>query len=467
MLGYPIEETIGKNIFDFVVKEDHHLLKRLMEEAVSKDFNMCDINFQDINKNIHTSLIRLVAIYKKNVLNGYQSIATDITDRKRSEQELWKSQSRYKALLNAIPDLVLKFTHEGTLLDYHTQNDADSTKYYEKLLGKNISNIFEPNITQYFLVHAENAFKKNCPQIFEYECGINGDVSYEEARIVPVQNDNFIAIIRDITERRQAEFRIQQYLIELDDNRVTLENNAKELADLNSKLEEINKNKDKFFSIVAHDLRSPFTGLLGFTDILSTQIESLTTDEIKTYAGHLNHSLKNVFKLLENLLDWSRMQTGKIKFTPENFNLEELIHQIVGIFQINASEKKITIEIRIESCLNVFADQDMVDIIIRNLLSNAIKFTKPGGGICIHALKKNGSVEVTVKDNGIGILPENLTKLFRIDENISTEGTARERGTGLGLVLCKEFIEKNGGQIEVVSKINEGSKFIFTLPVSK
>lgn len=385
MLGYPIEEVMGRNIFEFVVEEDSHLLKQLMKEAVSKDFNMCDINFVDINKGIHTSLIRLVAVYKNNVLTGYQSIATDITERKRSEQELWKSQSRYKALLNALPDLVLKFTHEGILLDYHTHKNEDSTEYYEKLLGKSINNVFEPHITQYFLIHAENALRQNLPQIFEYESGINGEVFYKEARIVPIQNDNFIAIIRDITDRRHAEFKIQEYLLELDDNRTTLENNSRELADLNFKLEEINKSKDKFFSIVAHDLRSPFTGLLGFSDILSTQLESLTTDEIKTYAGHLNHSLKNVFKLLENLLDWSRMQTGKIKFEAENFNLEEVIQRIVGIFQINASEKKIDIKIVIEPCLNVFADEDMVDITIRNLLSNAIKFTRPGGKICIHA----------------------------------------------------------------------------------
>ena len=222
MLGYPIDDVIGKNIFNYVVKEDHHLLTQLMEEAVSKDFNMCDINFIDINKSVHTSLIRLVAVYKNNVLTGYQSIATDITERKLNEQELWKSQSRYKALLNAIPDLVLKFTREGILLDYHAQNSQDSAKYYEKLVGKNINNVFEPNITQYFLIHAENAFKKFCPQIFEYELGTNGDVTYEEARIVPVQNDNFIAIIRDITDRRHAEFRIQEYLMELDENRITL-----------------------------------------------------------------------------------------------------------------------------------------------------------------------------------------------------------------------------------------------------
>ena len=362
-----------------------------------------------------------------------------------------------------LPDLVLKFTINGTLIDYHAQTESDSI-FYEKLVGKSITNIFEFSTSQYFLIHAEKAFKNNQPQIFEYEYNPDGKLYFEEARIVPLPDGSFIAIIRDITERRQAEYKIQQYLVELDDNRATLEKNSMELAELNSRLEDINKSKDKFFSIVAHDLRSPFTGLLGFSDILSTQIESLTYDEIKTYAGHLNHSLKNVFKLLENLLDWSRVQTGKIKFDPENFNLESIIQRIVGIYQINASEKKIEVEINVEPDIFVFADEDLVDIIIRNLLSNAIKFTRPGGKVKICVKKKNNLIEIAVKDNGIGILKENLSKLFRIDENISTEGTARERGTGLGLVLCKEFIEKNGGKIEVDSKINEGSEFKFTLP---
>ncbi|MGA7722359.1 MAG: PAS domain-containing sensor histidine kinase [Ignavibacteriaceae bacterium] len=467
MLGYPIQETIGKNIFDFVVKEDHHLLNHLMEETVSKKLNMCDINFRDAANSIHTILIRLVAIYKNNVITGYQSIATDITERKLNELELRESKSRYKALLNAIPDIVLKFTHDGILLDFHNVVSHDSGIKFENLLGKSIDSIFDPVITQSFLLHAENAFRKNRPQIFEYKSMVNGEVIYEEARIVSIQDDNFIVIIRDITVRKQAESKIQKYLIELDNNRQTLEKNAKELADLNSKLEEINKNKDKLFSIIAHDLRSPFTGLLGFANILSNQYESLSTDEIKNYLGQLNHSLMYVFKLLENLLDWSRMQTGKITFAPKCFNLELLIHRIVGIFQINASEKKINIEIRVSPFNSVFADEDMIDITIRNLLSNAIKFTRPGGKICIDTSLKNGMIEITLSDNGIGILPENLSKLFRIDENISTDGTARERGTGLGLLLCKEFIEKNGGNIEVVSKINEGSKFKFTLPISE
>jgi PAS domain S-box-containing protein len=466
MLRYPAEEMIGKNIFDFVIKEDIPLLERIMKEAVAKDFNMCDINFIDANNSIRTSLIRLVAIYKNNLFAGYQSIAIDITERKRYEQELSRSQERYKTILNAIPDIVLQFTREGILLDYHSQTNPDFL-FNENYLGKSISNIFEPHISQYFIIHAEKALKNNHPQIFEYENNLNGDILYKEARIVPSRDGNLIAIIRDITERRHAELRIQQYLVELDDNRVTLEKNAKELAELNYKLEEINKSKDKFFSIVAHDLRSPFTGLLGFSDILSTQLESLTADEIKTYSGHLNHSLKNVFKLLENLLDWSRMQTGKIKFDPETFHLESLIQRIVGIFQINASEKKIVIEICVVPHLTVFADEDMTDIIIRNLVSNAIKFTRPGGNIYIQALKKGNVAEITIKDNGIGILPENLARLFKFDENISTEGTARERGTGLGLVLCKEFIEKNNGHIEVDSKLNVGSEFKFTLPAAK
>ena len=467
MLGYTIEETLGKTIFKFVIKEDHPLLERLMDDAVSKQLNMCDINFLDINKCVHTALIRTVAIYKDNLLIGYQSIATDITERKHYEHELRNSQSRYKTLLNAIPDKVLKFTREGILVDYYNQDNPESKINFEKLLGNSINNIFEQKIAQDFLVHAENAFKRRQPQIFEYESRINRDLIYDEARIVPVQNENFIAIIRDITERRQAEFKIQQYLNELDNNRITLENNANELAELNLKLEETNKNKDKFFSIVAHDLRSPFTGLLGFSEILSTEIETLTTDQIKNYVDYLSQSLKNVFRLLENLLDWSRVQTGQIKFVPENFNLEELVKRIVGIFQINASEKKINIEICVLSGLKVFADEDMVDITIRNLLSNAIKFTRPGGNIGIQTFQNDGMIEITISDNGIGIQPENLEKLFRINENISTQGTAKEKGTGLGLLLCKEFIEKNGGNIEVESIINKGSIFKFTLPVSR
>jgi signal transduction histidine kinase len=228
---------------------------------------------------------------------------------------------------------------------------------------------------------------------------------------------------------------------------------------------QLNTDKDRFISILGHDLKNPFNNLLGFSEILTDEINSLNKSEIEDIAKNINKSAQITNKLLEDILMWARTQQGKIPFKPQKISSADIFKNILETLKPNANSKNIAINYSTADHLNVFADADMLKTVLRNLVSNAIKFTNNGGTININAEENFENVTISVSDNGIGIPPDNLTKLFDIAQVLTTKGTAKETGTGLGLLLCKEFVEKHGGKIWVESEVNKGSDFKFTLPI--
>jgi len=258
-------------------------------------------------------------------------------------------------------------------------------------------------------------------------------------------------------------------------NKQLAEKNA-ELFEINKKLKESEKNlselnatKDKLFSIIAHDLKNPFNALIGFSDILERNFNHLTDNEKKEYISVISESAQNLYKLLDNLLQWTRAQTGSINYIPEKFKLEPLIKQEVLNLNANAEKKRINVSVNASTAISVYADKNSIATVIRNLLSNAIKFTDIGGTIEIIASESKDfpkMAEVVVKDSGIGIDQDDLERIFMIDGSYSTKGTANETGTGLGLLLCHEFVTKNSGKIWVNSSKGSGSEFHFTIPLA-
>ncbi len=232
----------------------------------------------------------------------------------------------------------------------------------------------------------------------------------------------------------------------------------------NEELKEINDSKDKFFSIIAHDLRSPFQGLLSISKYLVDEYETLDKDDFKELVFSLNEALHTQYKFLDDLLNWSRIQSGRMIMEPANLNLTGELQKVLRLFESNIKNKKINLTININPKQKILADNDMLSLLLRNLISNAIKFTHTSGIVEITAFAEDDVVLVVVSDNGVGIKQENIPKLFRIDIQFTTHGTNKESGNGIGLVLCKEIVEKHGGKIWAESEINKGSKFIFTLP---
>jgi signal transduction histidine kinase len=244
-----------------------------------------------------------------------------------------------------------------------------------------------------------------------------------------------------------------------------------ELIITNNELQQLlqlNSDKDLFLSVLAHDLRGPFNALLGLSDLLIENIREYDIDEIESLLKNIKNSAQNTYALLEDILRWTKAQSGNILFKPQNLKLNDICNNILETLNPSANAKKIIIYHITADKIKVFADIDMLKTVMRNLVSNAIKFNTSGGFINISAVENSENVTITVSDNGIGISPDKLTKLFNISHiKTSTIGTAQETGTGFGLLLCKEFVEKHGGKIWVESKCGKGSDFKFTLPLFK
>jgi anti-sigma regulatory factor (Ser/Thr protein kinase) len=231
-------------------------------------------------------------------------------------------------------------------------------------------------------------------------------------------------------------------------------------------LNELNQTKSKFISILSHDLRSPLTGINGLLEVLHTDYDSFSDEEKKDFISSVLDSTKNLYSLIENLLQWSKLQQGRYELTPETLNLAEIVNKVTALQKINAINKKIKIETRVNPEIKIKADENFLNTIIRNLLDNAIKYSNEGASVTIAAAQKNSCVEISVSDTGIGMDNETLSKLFKIEEHIRTKGTLDETGSGLGLLLVKEMVEKSGGSITAASQPHTGSTFTFTIPAA-
>lgn len=234
--------------------------------------------------------------------------------------------------------------------------------------------------------------------------------------------------------------------------------------DTEEKLKELINTRNKLFSVISHDLRGPVGNILPVLDLICEEGESLDRETQNALLGGLKESAGNAYKLLENLLMWSRSQTGVIKIEKENIDIGKLISENIRLAESQASAKGISVSANIGRNIFAYADMNSADLVIRNLISNSVKFTKPGGNIFVEAKKSDGVITVSVKDSGIGMSSEILAGLFTINPLHHASGTANEPGSGLGLVLCREFVEKNGGTIKVESEEGKGSTFTFTLP---
>jgi two-component system, sensor histidine kinase and response regulator len=246
-----------------------------------------------------------------------------------------------------------------------------------------------------------------------------------------------------------------------------LEVTLKKLNEANEQLKILNATKDKLFSIIAHDLRNPFGSVYGLSSLLVEKIKVYPIDRLEVFANNIFNASKQAYNLLENLLEWSRIQTGNFKPKPNLFNIYDLIEDVLALCEPMANEKNILLSATRNEGLSVFADKEMISTVLRNLVTNAIKFTNSGGSVTISVDEKNVDIICSVSDTGIGMDQNFVENLFRIDTMASSEGTANERGTGLGLILCKEFVEMNMGKIWVESTQNQGSSFRFTLPTNK
>jgi len=378
------------------------------------------------------------------------AVGREMTMRKKAEEALKISEEKYRMLVQYSSDPIFSFNPDET---YRFVNEAFANPFGKKpedIIGKTPFDVFPHEEAEKRLRLVRQVF--NTGEKGEIEVKVVtklGEDKYYITMIDPIKDTKgnilwVTCISKDITQRKKAE---------------------EELRLKNDLLKASNAEKDKFFSIVAHDLRGPMNGFLGLTAIMVDDIEELSAFELKEIATTMRTSAVNIYRLIENLLEWSKMQRGNIRFEPQPMFLKSALTKSIELMMDTANKKGIELRINIPDYNVVFADIHMLETIVRNLISNAIKFSFKGGVIEISAVKTGDDMmRIVVKDSGIGMNAEMVSKMFKLTENINRKGTEGEPSTGLGLILCKEFVEKHGGTIWVESIEGEGSSFIFTLP---
>lgn len=365
------------------------------------------------------------------------------------EEKLLASEIRYRRLFESAKDGILILNaYNGQIIDVNPYLIEILGYSFDEFLGKELWEIgIFKNIedSKAAFVELQNkGFIRFEDMPLETKSGKPINVEYV-SNVYLVDKVKVIQCnIRNITERKNAELRLKES---------------------EKRLLELNATKDKFFSIIAHDLKSPFTSIIGLSELLAEQVGRKDYDGIEEYANMIQSSSWRAMDLLTNLMEWSRSQTGRIEFNPVSINMAELIDEVSELLNVAAKQKNITISKDLPGGLTLFADRLMINTVLRNLISNAVKYTNNGGTIEISAVLKEKELEVSVKDNGIGLKKEALDKLFHIEESVSTPGTQDEEGTGLGLILCKDFVSKHGGKIRAESEPGNGSRFVFTIPV--
>lgn len=352
----------------------------------------------------------------------------------------------YNSILNGVGDPVFVKDNQSRLL---IVNDAFTEIFdlnRDGIIGRTLAEDVTPKERESFLKIDKKVLKDGLESINEESLTVRGGetriISTKKTRFIDSEGKKYlVGVIHDITDRKKAE----NLIIESEEQ-----------------LKELNATKDKLFSIIAHDLRSPFNNIIGLSDLLLENIISF--EESEKYIKILNSSAKNTLVLLDNLLNWAKSQTGHLRFKPENILFSEIILKNISLNRLLAETKNISINYFSSDDVEVYADENMLKTVLRNLISNAIKFTNVGGNIKIYAILKQDHVEITISDNGIGMNEKKRKSLFDISTK-TTLGTANENGSGLGLVLCKEFVMKNKGEIWVESEEGKGSSFKFTLPL--
>ena len=454
LTGWGKEQLINTRFSELLDDEEKETINRIVEKSfVTKDSQVADLKIRKRDKNyIYTLAVAKSVSFAENKNTVCSVSLVDITLQKMKDEVLRGNEARFENMANTAPVMIWISDVEGLFSFVNKVWLNFSGKDLGEQLGMNWIKNVHPDDLEKFLEKYQKAINNRNPFSIEFRMlGKHNEYEWMMINGVPrfSREHIFIGFIGSCTSiKYQKDY-------------------EEKIRKINTELIEINSTKDKFFSIISHDLRSPLSGLMGILDILSSSYDTLEEDEKLEIITEAASTSKSTYSLVENLLEWSRIQTGKMSFEPEEIRLLTLMHNVEKLYHQNLKNKQINFVINVHPALTVFADMKMTETVFRNLLSNAIKFTKPGGTIAAMTETQENMVIIKIIDNGVGIDENDLEKLFKMDVNHSTKGTEKESGTGLGLFICKDLIEKQNGKIWVESKKEKGSTFFVSLPANK
>jgi len=449
-IGLPKEKIINSTVYDVSPKELADVYYQADKElAEKKEKQIYEAKVKRADESMRDILFHKTCLFDdQNNFEGILGVMIDITEKKKAQKNLKESEERYKKIIET--SLVGIGITEHDKLIFGNPALFNIFGYTEQeALNKSILIFFHPNDKKIIIDRMKKRAKGESVSQYMHlrVLNKNGEIIYIKAT-----NNEFV-----VNNKKYLQTMV------VDITKQTLITQA--LKQSEKKLKELDTTKNKFFSILAHDLRNPINALLGFSKLLLSNFDEYDIDRIKKYVLSINKISNQTSKLLEDLLLWSKSQTNSIAFNPTMQKIQELCEETINNLQQSANAKQISIKYFEPEELFISADLNMVKTILRNLISNAIKYTHRNGEILIYTEKQNQQAVIIVSDNGVGIEPEYQNRIWEINNSHSTPGTEKESGSGFGLILCKEFVEKHGGKIWVESELGQGSDFKFTIPL--
>ncbi len=446
IFGVQPGKMAGQYLKDFIGPEEIEKVSRETDRRKKGEISTYDLTITRPDQESRSILVTAAPNYNEESQSlDVIGIFRDITEELQLRQEIRESEEFLDNITDAAKVAMVAIDHRGKVIFWNLSAEVLFGYKKEEIMGLNFHDILAPAeyhdahkkvFAQFLKTGKGNIVGKSLELLALHKSGNKFPVELSLSALKVADQWKAVAIIRDITLRK-----INQ-----------------------NKLEEVIKTKNKFFSIIAHDLKDPISTLVGFSDLLLKTSGTRNAEETEEMITHINKIALHGLNLLENLLEWSRSQTGKIKYEPTLFNITQMVDEVINLHLDTALKKEIELKRGGAADQVIFADRKMIHTVVRNLVSNALKFTRPGGTVRIGWKDPGNNFEFCISDTGVGIPAENLGKLFIVTENISTHGTENEKGTGLGLLLCKEFVEKNGGKIWVRSEPGSGSEFYFSIP---
>ena len=469
---FGVVEDYWLEIFDEVIKTREPQKTTKYNQALDKTFSIYAWHTKGQKVAVIINEITDHKLHEKEIIRCNELL--DALNIQELRFQYKKNQNFNETVLENIPADIALFDTNHKYLFINTKGISDG-ELRKWLIGKSdfdycdLKGIDKSAATvrrDYFNKAVEN--KEGIEWIDTYNKE-DGNV-YVMRKFHPVFIDNVLQYVIgygiDVTLLKKTQNELNTLNISLQDRTIALSKANEELKQSSKELKGLNDTKNKLLSIIGHDLRSPFIGILGLSELLIDNIEEYEIEESKQFLGSINSSAKSTLTLLDNLLGWANFQTGQINFNPEDLNFSSIMQEILDIYTLSLKVKNISLKYAQSDDLEVYADLNMFKTVLRNLISNSIKFTNSKGNVEVNALQKKNCIEITVSDDGVGMNKKTMIKLFKLHNKATKLGTDKESGSGLGLLLCKEFVEKHGGTIWAKSEIGKGSIFKFTLPLS-